>query len=60
MLNRESMKNAQYQWNLGAGTKEKERIKVILRPLVSETMAELYADQILNEIELARVPKKQR
>jgi hypothetical protein len=59
MLSRESMKNAQYERKPGASPKEKERIKAILRPLVSEAIAELYADQILNEIDLARTPKGQ-
>jgi hypothetical protein len=59
MLNREPMKNTKFERNPGASPKEKERIKAILRPLVSEAIAELYADQILNEIDLARTPKGQ-
>jgi hypothetical protein len=59
MLNREPMKNTKFERNPGASPKEKERIKAILRPLVSEAIAELYADQILNEIALARTPKGQ-
>jgi len=56
MLSRESMKKAPPERN--PGVTPKERIKLILRPLVSDAIAELYADQILNEVELARVPKE--
>jgi hypothetical protein len=58
MMSKESMKKALPERNPGATPKE--RIKLILRPLVSDAIAELYADQILNEVELARVPKERR
>jgi len=58
-MSRESMKSTQFERSPGTSQKEKERIKAILRPLVSESIADLYADQILNAISLARTPKGQ-
>jgi hypothetical protein len=57
MLSGESRNSALSDWNPGVTLKE--RIKVILRPLLDEGIADLYADQILKQVELAKVSKEQ-
>ena len=57
MLSAESRNSTLSDWNPGVTLKE--RIKVILRPLLDEGIADLYADQILKQVELAKVSKEQ-
>jgi len=57
MLSGESRNSALSDWNPGVTLKE--RIKVILGPLLDEGIADLYADQILSQVELTKTPKEQ-
>ena len=57
MLSEESRNSALSDWNPGVPLKE--RIKVILRPLLDDGIADLYADQILSQVELTKTPKEQ-